>query len=290
MEDDLADLSKDPTNGQIQARLEGANQFPQERGENNKRYVDVKQFSELFQRRKVLSEDLALNGQEDTYKAGLNELADTFASFVNEHEYPSRWEELLKFVEASHTVEAQASSDVQAEGSGNMQSKDPKDMQPKSAQAKGPSDMQAEGTKTSSKINVRPGFTLRNQPILGCRKFMGGYRFYVEITDGNIKTCLAQTGDEVGGSASRAYLDWAQCVVVGDDARKYRKKDGSKFGEIKHVACKPAHIRTIPKDPNRQSRRPLIDVYATFDSKDVWMTYSDLVSMLGKGEALFLIE
>jgi hypothetical protein len=78
--------------------------------------------------------------------------------------------------------------------------------------------------------------------------------------------------------------------MVEEDARKYRKKNAEKFEEVLHVACKPAKIQTISKDLNRQLRRSLTDVYVIFDKKAVWMTYSDLVNMLGKFEATKNLE
>jgi len=98
---------------------------------------------------------------------------------------------------------------------------------------------------------------------------MNNYRYYVQILVNNYEICDVRTADEIGSTASRIYLDWNQYVIIGEDARKYRKKNAERFEEVLYVAYKSAKTQTIPKDPNRQPRRPLTDVYTIFDGKAV---------------------
>lgn len=187
-EDSLADLSKKPNDSEIQAKLDKANKAIEERIERDdisvdkaQVLIDVKAISELFNRRKGLHEKLAQNPQDGGSMKELESVGEDFAILVQSHLYPERWMDLLKLSDDSgYTV-----------------------------QAKGPS--------PRGKHEVRAGFTWDGEPILACRKFMGGYRYYVEIVVNNYKTCDVRTADEIGPTASNAYLGWDQCVMVGED-------------------------------------------------------------------------
>ncbi|KAL9132045.1 MAG: hypothetical protein Q9217_000173 [Psora testacea] len=146
----------------------------------------------------------------------------------------------------------------------------------------------AQETGTSATNNAKswqPGLTRKLEKILGCREILGGHRYYVETVVNGLATCEVRTADEIGVSASNAYLKWDEKVIVGENARKYRKKDFESYGGIVHVACKPVHTRTLPKDKDRKPRRPLTDVFALVKGAKTWITYSDLTNMCGKGDA-----
>ena len=137
---------------------------------------------------------------------------------------------------------------------------------------------------------VQPGLTRKGEPILACRKVLGGHRFYVETEANGLPFCEVRTSEEVGLLAAKAYLEHDKKVDVGEGARKYRRKDAELYERIVHVACKPVHTRTEPKDKSRQPRRPLTDVYAIIDGEARWITSSDLTAMCGKVDAWADIE
>lgn len=144
-------------------------------------------------------------------------------------------------------------------------------------------------TKDAKK--VQPGMTRRGEQILGCRKFWGGNRFYVETEVNGLPYCDIRTADELGGQASKAYLEnFDEKVMVGEGNRKYRKKDFDSYEGVVHVACKPPLTRTIVKNKDRKPRRPLTDILAVIDGKNTWITYSDLTAICGKDDALVDIE
>lgn len=254
VEDLLADFSKKPDDIGIQAKLESVN------GEIAKRndldgtaggVINYKEMSRLFALRNALHGRLNQDPSDEKCVEQLNEVAEDFARFVRSNGYPQKWTDLLRLNEVS--------------GYG--------------AQSKG-----------SDSRGAQAGQTLNGEPILGCRKVLGGYRYYVECLVEGKPTCVVQTAGEIGRRTSDAYLNWDQCVTVGEDARKYRRKDAEKVEKIIHVACKPAYTRTLPKDPSRKPRRPLTDVYVLFDGKKVWMTFSDLVCMQGRTDANYDME
>lgn len=154
----------------------------------------------------------------------------------------------------------------------------------------GPPQEESSAAKYAKK--VQPGLTRKGEQILGCRKFWGGNRFYVETEVNGLPYCEVRTADEVGGKASKAYLnEFDGKVMVGEGTRKYRKKDGeNSYKGVIHVACKPPLTRTIGKDKDRKPRRPLTDIFAHIDDEETWITYSDLTTMCGKVDALADIE
>ena len=151
---------------------------------------------------------------------------------------------------------------------------------------------QEERSATKDAKKVQPGLTRKGERILGCRKFWGGNQFYVETEVNGLPYCEPRTVDEVGGQASKAYLnEFDGKVMVGEGTRKYRKKDGeNSYGGVIHVACKPPLTRTIGKDKDRKPCRPLTDIFALIDDEKTWITYSDLTTMCGKVDALADIE
>ncbi len=161
VEDVLADLIEDPANSELYAKVEEANQGIEAKNKHDggsiskdlqtKALVDVTAISELFIKHKAANEKLGQGPQDGVPKAELNSIATEFASLVKEHGYPERWEILLPLTD---------SSAHDAHG-------------------------------TSAKPAGQAGYTLRGEPILGCRKFMGGYRYYVEIMVNQKKPVLS---------------------------------------------------------------------------------------------------
>ena len=271
-EDLLADLSKKPDDIGIIAKLESVNHEINKRNDLDKTeggVIDYRAISRLFALRNALHGRLQQDPPDEKCEKQLNEVAEDFAQLVRDNGYPGKWVDLLKLTELSGygaKSKASESSKVQA--------------------ASKSSEVQA----ASKSRGVQAGQTLKGEPILGCRKVLGGYRYYVECLVNNRPTCVVQTAGEIGRRTSDAYLNWDQCVTVGEDARKYRRKDVGMVQGIIHVACKPAYTRTLPKDPSRKSRRPLTDVYVLFNGEKVWMTFSDLVCMQGKTDTEFDME
>ena len=114
------------------------------------------------------------------------------------------------------------------------------------------------------------------------------YRFYVEVQNkdkcNGLATCEVWDTDQLGVKAKKAYLNWDKKVMIGENARKYRRKDAEDFGHIVHIGCKPVHTRTEPKE-GRKPRRPMTDIYILYKGEPTWITFSDYVGAVGKGDA-----
>lgn len=102
-------------------------------------------------------------------------------------------------------------------------------------------------------------------------------------------TWFVETVNDIGARAGHAYEDYPEKVTFGNGTRKYRKHDLKSYNGVLHVACKAPRSQRVP-DNGRNPRRPLTDILAVFDEKSTAMTYSDLVAMLGKADALADIE
>ena len=134
-------------------------------------------------------------------------------------------------------------------------------------------------------LAVVPGRTRKGEPILGYRELSEGkFKFYVQTTVNSLPYCETRSANEVGVAVAKAYTEWDQKRVVGENARKYRKRDFKDLGGLLHIACKPVHTRIMPKN-GRKPRRPPADIFAYFRNEVTTMTFSDWRGMLGQEEA-----
>ncbi|MCJ1355981.1 MAG: hypothetical protein MMC33_005975 [Icmadophila ericetorum] len=112
--------------------------------------------------------------------------------------------------------------------------------------------------------NLLPGFTRTGEKIIGVRELRDNmYRFYVEVQNkdkcNGLATCEVWDTDQLGVKAKKAYLNWDKKGMIGENARKYRRKDAEDFGNIVHIGCKPVHTRTEPKEGHYYEMRGVED-------------------------------
>ncbi len=131
----------------------------------------------------------------------------------------------------------------------------------------------------------------REEQILECRKFWEDNQFYVEMKVNSLLYCNIWTANELEGQVSKAYLEnFDEKVMVEEGNWKYRKKNFNSYEGVVHVVCKPPLIRMIVKNKDCKSCHPLTDILAVIDSKNTWITYSDLTAICEKNDALVNIE
>lgn len=144
-------------------------------------------------------------------------------------------------------------------------------------------------------VEPTPGYTCRGEKIHACRSIRGNiYKYYVFVKRGeNEDFCVVMTAEEIGLDAAEAYHNHTELVVDvngGNTRTVYRRRDKAKFGGVLHVACKGHDRKIIPlEETSKKPPRPPTDVEIMYDIAKAWVTFSQLVTLCGRNDALSYI-